>query len=115
MMPWMIQVFLFSFSLMLSVNMLLFEIITLVSECISNRTQDDSLVFDRNPWWKRLLAMDDLPLSLWSLFLEKADTWKCDASHSHLDVLYFLLREKNTLLLQNVRRRRIRKRKRYGF
>jgi hypothetical protein len=82
---------------------------------LSKRTQDDSLVFDRNPWWKRLLATDDLPLSLWSLFLEKADTWKCDASHSHLDVLYFLLREKNTLLLQNVRRRRIRKRNDMAF
>jgi hypothetical protein len=32
-MLWMIQVFLFSFSLMLFTNMLLFEIMTLVSEC----------------------------------------------------------------------------------
>ena len=77
--------------------------------------QDDVLIFDRNPWWKRLLAMDDLPLNLWPLLLEKADNWKRDASHSNLDVLYFLLREKNTELLQNVRRRRIRKRKRCGF
>ena len=77
--------------------------------------QDNALFFYRNPWWKRLLAMDDLPPSLWPLLLEKADTWKREASHSNLDVLYYLLKEKNSELLQNVRRRRIRKRKRYGF
>jgi hypothetical protein len=82
---------------------------------LSKRSQDDTLIFDRNPWWNRLLAVEAVPLNLWSSLLTKADTWKCDASHSNLDVLYFLLREKNTELLQNVRRRRIRKRKRYGF
>jgi hypothetical protein len=82
---------------------------------LSIRSQDDTLLFVRNPWWKRLLAVNDIPFNLWLPLLTKADTWKCDASHSNLDVLYFLLREKNTELLQNVRRRRIRKRKWYGF
>jgi hypothetical protein len=63
---------------------------------LSKRSQDDTLIFDRNPWWNRLLAVDDVPLNLWSSLLTKADTWKCDASHSNLDVLYFLLREKNS-------------------
>ena len=75
----------------------------------------DSLILTRNPWWKRHLAdMDTVPTKLLPSILEKADRWECD-SHSHLDVLFYLVKEKNPLLLQNVRRRRIRKRKRYGF
>ena len=82
----------------------------------SNDDGYDSLILNRHPWWKRHLGdMDTLPTKLLPLVLEKADTWKCDTSHSHLDVLFFLLKEKNPILLQNVRRRRIRKRKRYGF
>jgi hypothetical protein len=82
----------------------------------SNGDGDDALIVNRHPWWKRHLGdMDTVPLKLLPLVLEKADKWKCDTSHSHLDVLFFLLKEKNPILLQNVRRRRIRKRKRYGF
>jgi hypothetical protein len=33
-------------------------------------------------------------LSPWPLILEKADTWQCDASHSHLDILYFYWRKR---------------------
>lgn len=65
--------------------------------------------------WKPLLALD-LPLSLWPLVLEKANLWKKQqASHSALDALFFLMKEKCDVLLQNVHRRRIRKRKRFQF
>lgn len=83
---------------------------------VSLRKDGDNLLFDRDPWWKRYLAeMDAIPLKLLPHVLEKADNWKCDTSHSHLDVLYYLVKEKHTVLLQNVHRRRIRKRKRYGL
>lgn len=72
------------------------------------------LWFARTPWWLRLMALDDMSLNLWPYILEKADTWRSSTSHSHLNVLYYLMREKNAVLLQNVRRRRIRKRKRFG-
>ena len=84
----------------------------------SESSESTTLVIRRNHWWKRLMAMDhqfDGRLSLWPHILKKADTWKRETSHSHLDVLYHLLKEKHTVVLQNVRRRRIRKRKRYGF
>lgn len=83
---------------------------------VSCRVNDQgNLRFDRNAWWKRLLAMDDIPLNLWPWILKKADTWTVETSQSHLDILYFLIKEKNANLLQNVHRRRIRKRKRYGL
>jgi len=74
---------------------------------------EHTLLFDRNPWWKRLLANDNIPLNLWPSILKKADTWKQDTSHSHLDILNYLIKEKSSVLLQNVKRRRIRKRKRF--
>jgi len=65
-----------------------------------------------NPW-KRFLFADNITLSLWPRILDKANKWNKETSHSSLDALYFLMREKNDVLLQNVRKRRIRKRKRF--
>jgi hypothetical protein len=82
----------------------------------SNDDGDDILILNRHPWWKQHWTdVGTAPLNLLPLILQKADRWKCDTSHSHLDVLFFLLKEKNPILLQNVRRRRIRRRKRYDF
>jgi hypothetical protein len=64
-----------------------------------------------NPF-KHLLPQN-IPLGLWPRVLAKADNWDKEDSHSSLDFLFFLMREKNDVLLQNVRRRRIRKRKRF--
>lgn len=67
----------------------------------------------RSNTWKVLLADDNVPLNFWPAVLAKADAWKHQTSHSHLDALFYLVREKNDVLLQNVRKRRIRKRKRF--
>ena len=63
----------------------------------------------RECWWKNVLPQD-FSLNIWPLLLAKAGRWKKETSHSPLDILFFLTREKNDLLLQNVRRRRIRRR-----
>jgi hypothetical protein len=70
------------------------------------------LILNRNAPWKPLLSQT-VPLALWPRILAKTNAWKDEASHSPLDALYFLLCEKNDVLLQNVRRRKIRKRKRF--
>lgn len=75
----------------------------------------EALSFSRGREWKRLVADDSIALSKWPYLLNAADNWHEEDSHSHLDFLFYLMREKNPVLLQNVRRRRIRKRKRYGF
>jgi hypothetical protein len=70
--------------------------------------------------WKPLLTKNITP-ALWPLILAKANTWHqrlsyrlLRVSHSELDALFLLVREKNDALLQNVRRK-IRKRKRTKF
>ena len=73
------------------------------------------LWFDRDPWWKRLMAFDNVSFELWPSILEQANQWKRESSHSHLDILNYLIKEKSTVLLQNVKRRRIRKRRRFQF
>jgi len=73
------------------------------------------LTVTRSNPWKRFLAADNVPLGLWPRILAKANIWNMETSHSSLDALYFLMREKNDVLLQNVRKRRIRKRKRFQF
>lgn len=73
---------------------------------------DAYLEVKRNTPWKSLVPQD-VPLSLWPRILVKANTWRSQTSHSHLDALFFLMREKNDVLLQNVRKRKIRKRKRF--
>jgi hypothetical protein len=65
-------------------------------------------------WWKKCLSQD-FRLELWPLILAKSQGWKRSSSHQNRDILFFLMREKSDVLLQNVHRRRIRKRKRYGF
>jgi hypothetical protein len=75
------EIFIFVLFFVPFVNILLFKIFLSVTAPTHGRKE---LVFDRNPWWKRLLAMDRLPLSLWPLILEKAD----------MDVLHFLLNGK---------------------
>lgn len=60
--------------------------------------------------WKMLLPKN-FPLALWPYFLAKTNTWNGYTSHTPLDALFFLTREQ----LQNVRRRKIRKRKRFQF
>jgi hypothetical protein len=68
------------------------------------------------------LLPQDIPLRLWPLILEDANKWTTKAkrgwsvkeSHSPLDAVYFSVKEKCDVLLQNVhRRRRTRKRKRF--
>lgn len=68
----------------------------------------------RNPMWKMLLPKN-FPLALWPYFLAKTNTWNGYTSHTPLDALFFLTREQCDVLLQNVRRRKIRKRKRFQF
>lgn len=70
--------------------------------------------FYRWCWWKAILPYS-IPLNFWPHILKKAHTYQNSATHSGMDVLYFLVKEKHTVLLQNVKRRRIRKRKRYAI
>lgn len=63
--------------------------------------------------WKGVLGDDTIPLTYWPYILEKASKWNKATSHSSLDAFYFLVKEKPDILLQNVKRRRIRKRKRF--
>lgn len=87
------------------------------SDMIVRHTKVESeskITFRRQCWWKDLLQRNDIPLNLWPCILKDADNWSRESSHSHLDILNFLVREKN-ILLQNVRCRRCRKRRRYGL
>lgn len=85
---------------------------------VRSKTRSVSLILDRVSPWKEILPQD-LPLALWPHVLAKANSWNQQTgfrySHSSLDALFFLIREKNDVLLQNVHRRRIRKRKRFQF
>jgi hypothetical protein len=61
--------------------------------------------------FKSLLSQN-VPLNYWPRILTRADTWNEVDSHSSHDFLFFLIREKNDVLLQNgVHSRHIRKRK----
>lgn len=64
--------------------------------------------------WKPLLSQD-VPLNYWPSILVKANQWNRFDSHAPVDAILFLLREKSDVLLQNVKRRRIRKRKRHNI
>lgn len=70
------------------------------------------LFLGRNTPWKPILSKN-VPLALWPLILGRTKDLAPDNSHRIEDVLYFLIKEKNDVLFQNVRRRRIRKRKRF--
>lgn len=75
----------------------------------------DVLKFTRPSPWKSLLS-NDIPLNVWPLILSETKAWNGnEKSHKTRDILFFLLKEKSDVLLQNVKRRRIRKRKRYGY
>lgn len=76
---------------------------------------DASLRLARTTPWKNILACSDVPLALWPYILESTKDCYENASHSSLDALFFLVREKSPVLLQNIHRRRIRKRKRFQF
>jgi len=62
--------------------------------------------------WKRVLSQN-IQLELWPWILAKTSNCYEDASHTSLDALFFLMREKNDVLLQNVRKHCIRKRKQF--
>lgn len=82
-----------------------------------NFIEDDLLVvlgLNRNAPWKPILS-ENVPLALWPLVLSKTNVLNKKDSHSPMDVIYFLVKEKCDVLLQNVHRRRIRKRKRFQF
>lgn len=64
----------------------------------------EDLVITRTTPWKRLLAFDDLPLKVWSLIPFETRAWNGQTSHSSLDALFLLMREKSAVLLQNVKR-----------
>lgn len=72
------------------------------------------ILIERDCWWKNVLPLEVRP-NLWPLILEKANHSFLNekSSHSHLDIINFLVREKSDVLLQNIHRRRTRKRKRY--
>ena len=53
--------------------------------------------------WKTLLGDDNIPLNYWPRILEKAGRWNETTSHTAKDVLFFLLKEKPDVLLQNVK------------
>lgn len=75
---------------------------------------DSRIELSRTFCWKSLMPQN-IPLGLWPRILAKANTWNQQTSHSSLDALYFLTKEKCDVLLQNVRRRPIRKRKRSAY
>lgn len=62
--------------------------------------------------WKPVLSRN-VPLGLWPHILAETKSFTSFHSHGPLDAIFFLLKEKNDVLLQNVRKRKIRKRKRY--
>jgi hypothetical protein len=72
-----------------------------------------TLKLERNCRWKQVLSQN-VRLALWPRILAKTKTWNT-TSHSSLDALFFLTKEKSDVLLQNVHRRKIRKRKRFQF
>lgn len=74
----------------------------------------NGLLFERPSWWKMTLPLN-IPLNLWSYVLKNADSYIGSVTHSSLDILYLLVKEKCDVLLQNARKRRIRKRKRYAL
>jgi hypothetical protein len=82
--------------------------------CFREREFANGLVLTchRTAPWKPLLSKD-IPLALWPYILAKTNTWDKETSHQPLDALFFLVKEKCDVLLQNVRRRKIRKRKRF--
>lgn len=82
---------------------------------VSSNGDTAYLKINRNVKWKTLMNRDDIPLELWSLILQEANEWTEQTSHSSLDALYFLVREKNGILLQNVKKRKRRKRRRFQF
>lgn len=65
---------------------------------------DDSeaIEFCRSNPWKPLLSQE-IPLNFWPSILAKANQWTECSSHGPQDVVFFLLCEKNDVLLQNVR------------
>lgn len=73
-----------------------------------------TIMIFRNDQLKALLSQN-VPLNYWPRILEKTKDWNKIHSHKQADVLFFLLKEKNDVLLQNVRCRKIRKRKRFHF
>lgn len=101
--------------LMMVWNALLLTLPVQNFDLVFHRLENSSVAFlalNRNAPWKPLLSRN-VSLALWPLILAKANTWTKEHSHGPLDALFFLLREKNDVLFQNVRRRKIRKRKRY--
>jgi hypothetical protein len=76
--------------------------------------EQSKLFLNRDAPWKSLLS-DNIPLSLWPLILARTNVLTEEDSRRPLDIIHFLTKEKNDVLLQNVRRRRIRKRKRFQF
>lgn len=72
-----------------------------------------TLTVERNCHCKQVCSQN-VPLALWPRILAKTKTWNT-TSRSSLDALFFLTREKSNVLLQNVHRRKIRKRKRFQF
>lgn len=62
--------------------------------------------------WKPLLSQNIQP-ALWPRILAMSILLKEETSHSPVDALYLLIKEKSDVLLQNVHRRKIQKRKRY--
>lgn len=56
----------------------------------------------RDCWWRSALPLDINP-SLWPLILAKADSWHKESSHSSIDILHFLMKEKCDVLCQNAR------------
>ena len=75
-------------------------------------SQDLTLV--RDCWWKSVLPQS-IPLNLWPVILAKANSWENETSHRPLDILYFLMREKNDVFLQHMQRRCNRKCKWFQF
>jgi len=71
--------------------------------------QSIRLQLERNAPWKPLLCQE-VPLNYWPKILAKTNSW-CQTSHHPCDALFLLIKEKNDVLLQNVHRGRIRKRK----
>lgn len=86
-----------------------------LSFCRKNDDNHDELNLVRPSPWRSLLSQDVL-LNLWSWLLAETKTWSgAEKSHTSRDIIVFLVKEKYDVLFQNIHRRRIRKRKRYGI
>lgn len=76
-------------------------------EVLNENGNDVAFVLNRNAQWRQFLGVDDVPLNFWPVILAETNAWSREASHGPLDFLFFLMKEKKDVLLQNVHQGRL--------